>query len=58
MNFRAQAEMLVLFPKRILAVWKDNTMPKIDWSKYDSPPDQVRRANVAKLKLDRVRKGR
>lgn len=37
MNFRASAEMLVLFPKRILAVYQDLTMPKRDWSQYDAP---------------------
>lgn len=58
MNFRAQAEMLVLFPKRVLAIYQDLTMPRRDWSRYDSPPDQARKANVAKLKLDRARKGR
>lgn len=58
MNFRAPVDMLVLFPKRVLAVWEDMTMPKIDWSRYDSPPDQVRKANVAKWKLDRARRGR
>jgi len=58
MNFRAPADMLVLFPKRVLAVWEDLTMRKRDWSKYDSPPDEVRKANVAKWKLDRARKGR
>lgn len=58
MNFRAQAEMLVLFPKRVLAAFQDLTMPKRDWSRYDSPPDQVRKANVAKWKLDRARRGR
>jgi len=58
MNFRAQAEMLVLFPKRIVAVYEDLTMPRRDWSRFDNPPDQVRKANVAKWKLDRARKGR
>lgn len=58
MNFRAQAEMLVLIPKRIGAVYRDLTMPKRDWSRYDSPPDQVRKANVAKWKIDRARRGR
>jgi hypothetical protein len=43
MNFRAQAEMLVLFPKRILATWKDNSMPKQDWSKFDEPAVQRKR---------------
>ena len=40
MNFRARAEMLVLFPKRILAVYQDLTMPRRDWSKYDEPAVQ------------------
>ena len=57
MNFRAQAEMLVLFPKRLLSVFQDLTMPKRDWSRYDAPPDEVRKANVLKWKLD-TRKGR
>lgn len=43
MNFRARAEMLVLFPKRILATWKDNTMPKRDWSRFDEPAVQRKR---------------
>jgi hypothetical protein len=55
MNFRANAEMLVLFPKRQLAVYEDNSMPRRDWSKYETPPDEVRKANVAKIK---ARKGR
>jgi hypothetical protein len=50
MNFRANAEMLVLFPKRQLAVFRDNSMPRRDWSRFDSPPDEVRKANVAKIK--------
>lgn len=58
MNYRAQADMLVLFPKRVLAVFHDLTMPRRDWSRYDSPPDQARKANVAKWKLDRARRGR
>jgi hypothetical protein len=58
MNFRAQAEMLVLFPKRTITADRDLTMPKRDWSRYDSPPDEVRKANVAKWKLDRARRGR
>lgn len=56
MNFRATAEMLVLFPKRVLAVYQDLTMPRRDWSRYESPPDQVRKANVAKWKLDNARR--
>lgn len=43
MNFRAPADMLVLFPKRVLAVWEDLTMPKRDWSKYDEPSVQRKR---------------
>ncbi len=56
MNFRATADMLVLFPKRVLAVFQDNMMPKRDWSRYDSAPDEVRKANVAKWKLERARR--
>lgn len=37
MNFRAQAEMLILFPKRQLATWRDLSMPRRDWSRYDIP---------------------
>jgi hypothetical protein len=37
MNFRAHAEMLVLFPKRIFAAYRDLTMPLRNWSKFDSP---------------------
>lgn len=37
MNFRRSADMLVLFPKRILANYTDLTMPKRDWSELDSP---------------------
>lgn len=58
MNFRAKAEMFVAFPKNVLAPFRDLTMPKRNWSVYDSPPDQVRKANVAKWKLDRARRGR
>ena len=58
MNFRAKAEMFVAYPKRLIATYQDLTMPKRDWSRYDSPPDEVRRANVAKWKLDRARRGR
>lgn len=58
MNFRAQAEMFVAFPKRVLAAYQDLTMPRRDWSRYDSPPDDVRKASVAKWKLDRARRGR
>ena len=58
MNFRASPEMLVLFPKRQLAVWRDNSMPLRDWRKYDGPPDASRRAHAAKMKLDRARGGR
>jgi hypothetical protein len=43
MNFRAQAEMLVLFPKRIMAVYEDLTMPRRDWSQYDEPAVQRKR---------------
>lgn len=56
MNFRARAEMLVLFPKRILAVYQDLTMPRRDWSKFDSPPDEVRKARATKWKLDNARR--
>lgn len=58
MNFRAPADMLVLFPKRVLAVWEDLTMPRRNWSRFDPPPDAERKANVAKWKLDRARRGR
>jgi hypothetical protein len=58
MNFRARAEMLVLFPKRAITADRDLTMPKRDWSRYDAPPDEVRKANVAKWKLDCDRRGR
>lgn len=37
MNFRANAEMLVLFPKRQLAAYRDLTMPRRDWSRLESP---------------------
>lgn len=57
MNFRAQAEMLVLFPKRILTTFQDLTMPRRNWKSFDPPPDAERKANVAKWKLDRARKG-
>lgn len=56
MNFRARAEMLVLFPKRAITADQDLTMPKRDWSRYDSPPDQVRKAFVAKWKQDHARR--
>lgn len=52
-NFRLRADMLVLYPKRVLAVWTDTTMPKRDWSKYDAPAKD--RVNVAKMKIDRAR---
>jgi hypothetical protein len=58
MNFRAKAEMFVAFPKNVLTPFQDLTMPKRDWSRYDTPPDEVRKANVAKWKLDRARRGR
>lgn len=48
--------MLVLFPKRILAVFTDNSMPRRDWTKYNKPPDTVRKANVAKWKADNIRR--
>ena len=57
MNFRAQAEMLVLFPKRILAAFKDNTMPKRDWSKFDEPTVQ-RKRTANSWKFANARKGR
>jgi len=57
MNFRAQAEMLVLFPKRIMAVFQDNTMPKRDWSKFDEPTVQ-RKRTANSWKFANVRKGR
>lgn len=57
MNFRANAEMLLLFPKRILAVYQDLTMPKRDWSKYDEPAVQ-RKRTWNSVKFANVRKGR
>jgi hypothetical protein len=57
MNFRAKAEMFVSFPKNTMPAYQDLTMPRRDWSRYDSPPDDVRKAAVAKWKLD-TRKGR
>lgn len=56
MNFRAHAEMLTLFPKRVMAVYQDLTMPKRNWSRYDSPPDAERKANVAKWKIANARR--
>jgi hypothetical protein len=56
-NFRVKADMFVAYPKRAITADRDLTMPKRDWSRYDSPPDDVRKANVAKWKLD-TRKGR
>lgn len=56
MNFRKRAEMLVLFPKVQLATFTDNTMPRRNWSVFDAPPDEVRKANVAKLRIDRARR--
>jgi hypothetical protein len=57
MNFRAKAEMFVAFAKNSMPPFQDLTMPKRDWSRYDSPPDEVRKANILKWKLD-TRKGR
>lgn len=57
MNFRASAEMLVLFPKRVLAVYQDLTMPKRDWSKFDEPTVQ-RKLTPAGLKIQKARMGR
>ena len=57
MNFRASADMLVLFPKRILAVYRDLTMPKRNWSEYDAPAVE-RKWNRNRIKFDRARKGR
>lgn len=37
---------------------RDLSMPERDWSRFDSPPDEVRKANVAKWKIDRARHGR
>lgn len=56
MNFRANAEMLVLFPRRQLATFRDNSMPRRDWSRFDSPPDEVRKAKVARMKLEGIRR--
>jgi hypothetical protein len=55
MNFRAQAEMLVLIPKRILAVYQDLTMPRRDWSKYDEPAVQ-RKQTANGWRFDNVRR--
>ena len=57
-NFRLRPDMLTLFPKQPLAVFKDNTMPRIDVKKFDAPAkDRVKdRVNVAKWKLDRVKR--
>lgn len=57
MNFRARAEMLVLFPKRILAVYQDLTMPRRDWSQYDEPAVQ-RKRTWNSVKFANARKGR
>lgn len=38
MNYRAKPDMFTVFPRNQLATFKDNTMPKRDWSKYDRPP--------------------
>lgn len=58
MNFRAKADMFVAYPKRAITADQDLTMPKRDWSRYDSPPDQVRKAFVAKWKQDHARRSR
>jgi hypothetical protein len=55
-NFRAKAEMFVAYPKRAITADQDLTMPKRDWSRYDAPPDQVRKAFVAKWKQDHARR--
>lgn len=57
MNFRARAEMLVLFPKRILAVYQDLTMPRRDWSKYDEPAVQ-RKRTANSWRFANARRGR
>lgn len=57
MNFRARAEMLVLFPKRILAVYQDLTMPKRDWSRYDEPA-VVRKRTANSWRFDNERRKR
>lgn len=36
-NFRQKAQMFVAFPKRVFAVYKDLTMPRRNWAKYDAP---------------------
>jgi hypothetical protein len=56
MNFRAKAEMFVVYPKNTMPVFQDLTMPKRDWSCFDTPPDDVRKANVAKWKADHGRR--
>jgi hypothetical protein len=37
MNFHLKADMFVAYPKRQLAHYVDNTMPRRDWSRYDAP---------------------
>lgn len=37
MNFHLKPDMYVTFPKVQLAAFKDNTMPRQDWSRYDEP---------------------
>lgn len=56
MNFRAKVDMFVAYPKSTFPVYQDLTMPKRDWSLYESPPDEVRKANVAKWKADHGRR--
>lgn len=55
MNFRGRVDMLVLFPKRQLAVFKDNSMPKRDWSKYDEPTVTRRKGNRVRSILRKAR---
>jgi hypothetical protein len=55
--FRKRPDMLVLFPKRQMADYTDNTMPRRDWSKYDAPAADRNgkpKANVARLRIQRA----
>jgi hypothetical protein len=55
--FRKSADMLVLFPKRQLAHYTDNTMPRRDWSQFDAPAADRNgkpKANVARLRIQRA----
>jgi len=52
--FSKPADMFLAKPKRFLAVYQDNTMPRRDWSKLDEPA--AMRVNVARLRIERARK--